>query len=99
MIRVSKLIKELQEFEKKHGNVPVLMREDGYGGHAMHYISGVENHPTKIYPHSFEDIDKDDPKVKALFPKWDGDPESLWNSEMEPIKCLEIGAGDILYAT
>jgi hypothetical protein len=33
MIRISQLIKELQEFEKNHGNVPVLMRQEGMGGH------------------------------------------------------------------
>jgi hypothetical protein len=102
MIRVSKLIKELQElqeFEKKHGNVPVLMREDGMGGHAMFFVDGVCSNPTEIGLYDFEDIDDNEEKVKALFPDWDGDAETVYESDMKPVKCLEISTGEMLYST
>jgi hypothetical protein len=99
MIRISQLIKELQQFEKKYGNLPVLMREDGMGGHAMIYVSGVDKSPTRIHPSDFEDVDDNEPKVLALFPDWDGEPESLLDSDMKSVKCVEIGIGEMLFAT
>ena len=75
------------------------MREDGMGGYGMIYVSGVDKQPTEIGPYHFEDVDDDDPKVKSLFPDWDGDAETLCDSDMKPVKCVEIGAGEMLYST
>lgn len=97
MIKISELIEKLQKLQEKHGDLPVMYEEEGYGGEAMHFVSGVKQ--DKIYSHYLEDVDGYQKELKTLFPSWEGNPDEFWEREFEPAECITIKSGGMLYST
>ena len=42
-MRITEAIKKLQEILEKKGDIPLVMKEDGYGGEAEHIISDIRS--------------------------------------------------------
>lgn len=99
MIKVSELIKQLQEFQEKHGDLPVIFKHEGYGGYAMNTILKLDNSVGKIDPDYIDMIEDNDQDIKELFPQWSGDSEDFFEGEFNPAKCAVLKHGKMLYAT
>lgn len=96
-MKISELIKELEEFKTNNGDLEILTREDGFGGYAMHTCDGVENRTSKLYAYECNENGSNEKIIKKLFPQWDGNDDSL--DDIEPISCAVISSGTMLYAT
>jgi len=94
-MKISELIKELEEFKAKHGDLVVVSKEDGMGGYGMLLSEGISKYPDTINGYHFEDID-DEQNIKKVFPEWDGNEDTLDDLE---VKVAILYTGDTLYST
>ena len=93
-MKISDLIKELEEVKEKKGNLEILTRDNGFGGYAMHTCNGLSN--TNLYAYECAENGNEE-IIKELFPEWNGKDESL--DDLTPIPCVVINSGTMLYAT
>ena len=93
---LSKLISELESLKEKHGDLPILVQESGFGGYAMHTVSDK----LEVNRMSLETLlTCDEPEervIKEMFPEWDDDLESEQNLK---IGYVTLVLGTILYTT
>jgi len=93
-MKISELIIKLESLKQEHGDIRVMVNEDGFGGHALHTLS------SKIRTSSFgsymiEDMGEDE--FRELFPDWDGETE-FEDTDME-ISYVELSTGSMIYST
>lgn len=87
-MKVSELIKQLEDFKNKNGDVPVLLKEEGFDGYGVSTLSHVSE--DEIYPEyiDFEGYNIENPSDF----NFTGDSD-------DPVKCLILTAGQLLYST
>ena len=96
-MKISELIEKLTKIKEKHGDIPVLVEEEGYGGHALHTLKCDKRRVHNLELGTL--IWSDEPNeelIKELFPDWDGNMESEQQLE---IKYVELSTGKMLYST
>jgi hypothetical protein len=89
---ISELIIELERLKLIHGDLPVVTKEYGFGGHAITTISKVES--TSVYLGGMVELALSDDDIKEVVPDYDGDEDSL---DIE-IDCIQICSGISIYA-
>jgi hypothetical protein len=95
-MRISKLIVKLESLKEKHGDIHLLIEQNGYGGYAMHTTKkDVKIQKMDIQTFVCEDS-LDEKIVKEFFPSWDGDVDTNDNLE---IKVAVISTEQMIYAT
>jgi hypothetical protein len=109
-MKASELIAELEKGIKKHGDLPVIGREDGMGGHAYHTIAGISKQLETITTADFESAfeeNGEEPNIEALkdiFPNLEipeeiMDEEGNINLPKSRTKCFELSFGYMIYST
>lgn len=96
-MKISKLIAKLEAVKAKHGDIPVFIEQQGYGGHALHTTEAkdsLQNLTLMTLLHSDQELDEKE--IKKIFPEWDGDIDSEQDLKT---KYFEISTGTMLYAT
>ena len=100
MIRISHLLKSLEDIKAKHGDLVVFTKFEGMGGYALSLAEGPtdDDDVFEVHPSCFED-EPDAHIVKELWPEkeWDGELESLDN--FPPVTGVVIEMGSTLYTT
>tara|TARA_R110000868_G_scaffold76573_2_gene220095 strand:- start:28736 stop:29053 length:318 start_codon:yes stop_codon:yes gene_type:complete len=105
MLKISDLIKELEEFKEKHGDLIVVSKEDGFGGYAMLEAAGLCEYTEGItgyeVAHGGEDGSVTDEMIYSLFPNWDGNHDELENDvdEKYEAKIAILATGNLIYST
>jgi hypothetical protein len=95
-MKISNLISKLEKLKEKHGDIHLLLQQNGMGGHAMH-TTKKEVRVDTMSLHSFiGEEDLDDDVIKEFFPEWDGDIDTKENPS---IKVVVLSTEDMLYAT
>lgn len=95
MIRISELIKTLEELKDKHGDVPVLTKEDGFGGYAIHEAALPDDY--ELFISDFFEEGSNTEKAKEFFPEWNGEDNTI--DDIKPITCVCMYTGSTIYST
>ena len=75
-MKISEAIKELKSIMEKHGDLPLIIQQDGFGGHAEHTVSHLQHR--KMFLSSTElseEYSLSDEQIKELIPEWNSDDE------------------------
>ena len=98
-MKITDLIKKLEDIKEKDGDVPIVVKHDGFGGYGILICDGVIQ--TTISPWAMAEggeygniTDKD---IRIFFPNWDGNDDSL--DTMDKAKCVCINGGKLIYAS
>ena len=99
-MKISELIKQLENFKNEHGDAPVVTLNEGFGGYGVYLCSGIGT-KEKISPWYLMDggengnLSNED--ILKIIPDWDGKQESLEN--MNSIICVCIEGKKLIYAS
>lgn len=97
-MKISQAIKELERLKEQHGDMFILIKEDGFGGHAIHTTSGFNTITLSTYEVS-EGIDEGRMTIEdaqEIFPEM---TEENYEEIDDQVNCLIIQAGTMIYAT
>lgn len=95
-MNISKLIAKLEALKEKHGDIPVLIVEHGFGGYAVHTTAENLNE-TKISPLDFENESLEDDNEFNQFKE--SHPDFKFETVGDRVTCVEIHGGEMIYAT
>ena len=96
-MKISELIQKLEEAKQKHGDVPVLIHNSGFGGHEIASIDNRIDDLTLRQWDFLEDTEPTKEEVEEYFPDWDGTEENC-DDELES-HCITLYSGYTLYST
>jgi hypothetical protein len=94
-MKISELIAKLEQIKIENGDIPVSIRVDGFGGHALHSTESLN--VIGVYPSELEE-DFDSDLAKEYFPESEGDYDKLIELDDE-IETVVISCGGTLYVT
>jgi len=80
---LSELIKNLEDYKSKLGDVEVFTQDEGFGGYSFSTFGGISE--DELTPESCED--SSDEMIKEIF------------GDKEKIECVVIHTGHILFST
>jgi len=93
-MKISTLIKQLEEIKEKYGDLPILIYEQGFGGHALLTFGRCEK--SEMYAGSLlEDDNLDEKQVKEIIPEYDGNEDSL----DKDFDYVQISGGSMIYSS
>lgn len=84
-MRISEMIKELENFKLELGDVEVVVTINGFGGHATHCTTNV--YKSSLDAFSAEESDIDETEFREIFPDTDEEGE---------VVVVEIGTGNVI---
>lgn len=93
-MRISEFIKELKELQKKHGDVPILVQEDGFGGRAVFFANDIQTE--EIYQSDILEASLSKEEIQEFSDK-NEDLEKLETPETS--FCVCIRRGSLIYST
>lgn len=75
-MKISEAIKQLQEIMDKHGDMPLLVEMQGFGGHAEHTVSHLRFGDYYMNTDELsEEYSLSNEEIKELIPEWNQDDE------------------------
>jgi hypothetical protein len=99
-MNISSLIEKLEEFKEKYGDIPVLTKQDGFGGYGIYDCDGVRE--WTVHPYEFSSGGENGQITKRLtqrfFPEWDGVSDDTLES-LNNKKCVCLCSGTLIYAS
>lgn len=94
-MKISDLIAKLEQIKIKNGDIPVSIRVDGFGGHALHSTEDLGVYG--VYPSELEE-NFDSDLAKEYFPESEGEYDKLIELDDE-IETVVISCGTMLYTS
>jgi len=94
-MKISDLIAKLEQIKIKNGDIPVSVRVDGFGGHALYSTKDLVIYG--VYSSQLEE-NFDSDLAKEYFPESEGEYDKLIELDDE-IKTVVISCKTMLYAT
>lgn len=92
MKKISELIAKLEAIKAEHGDLPMLVCVDGFGGHAYHTFGDCVQ--SEMYCGDEFDENLNEDELKGIIPEYDGTPESL----DKDFKYVEFTSGTMIYS-
>lgn len=75
-MKISEAIKQLQEIINEHGDMPLIVEEKGFGGHAEHTVSKLSFGGYYMNTNELsEEYSLGNEEIKELIPEWNQDDE------------------------
>lgn len=93
MNRISELIAKLEVIKAEHGDSPMLIKEDGFGGYAIHTFGSCDIE--ERYAGNKFEVNLKEKEIKEIIPEYDGTTESL----DKDFNCVVFSRGTMIYST
>lgn len=99
-MKISKLIAKLEKAKEKHGDIEVFIREEGFGGYAVHECTGLEQGKEEIELYDCLES-RNAEELKDYFPDviLNDDGEPINEYDVKPLVGVVIAVGIRFYAT